>query len=157
MSFNSAKFLIFGFTGSSPYPDFLKLVEDNPPAGFLLLGENYKDDNQLKALTTVLKSIAGNDTLIMVDQEPGRVQRFKGSFPASKKPQHYLKPGNIPEFRAWCCATAEKMAELGIGVNLAPLVDLWPPDAEYPVLNDRSFGDDPEQGSRIRRDIYRGV
>ncbi|HBC46231.1 MAG TPA: hypothetical protein DEO84_05495 [candidate division Zixibacteria bacterium] len=145
MSFNPGKFLIFGFKGSSPNPDFLKLIEGNPPAGFLLLGDNYKDDKQLGALTTELKSITGNDTLFTVDQEPGRVQRFKGSFPISKKPQHYLKPGNTPEFRAWCSATAEKMAELDFGVNLAPLVDLWPQDVEYPVLNDRSFGDDPER------------
>jgi beta-N-acetylhexosaminidase len=145
MSFNPAKFLILGFKDHSLDSDFVKFIELNPPAGFLLLGENYKDEKQLRGLIFDLKAIAGANMLITVDQEPGRVQRFKDGFPLSKKPRHYLKPGNISEFRSWCIATAEKMAELGINVNLAPMVDLWLPEKDYPVLNDRSFGDDPDR------------
>lgn len=145
MSFNPGKLFIFGFKGPAPGPDLIKLCEENPPAGFLLLGDNFQDESQLRALVSDLKSLAGPHALIMVDQEPGRVQRFKDGFPTSKKPRHYLKPGNVPEFRAWCCATAEKLTDLGINANLAPLVDLWPDGIDYPVLNDRAFGDEPER------------
>ncbi len=145
MSFNGAKFFILGFTGHTLNSDFAKFIESNPPAGFLLLGENYKDEKQLGGLISGLKAIAGVDALITVDQEPGRVQRFKDGFPVSKKPRHYLKAGNIPEYKEWCTTTAEKMAELGINVNLAPMVDLWPLEKDYAVLNDRSFGDEPDR------------
>jgi beta-N-acetylhexosaminidase len=145
MTLTMPRFLILGFDGISPEPEFLKFIEENPPAGFLLLADNYKDEKQLGRLIADLKSITGEGVLIMTDQEPGRVQRFKVGFPISKKPSYYLKHGNADEYRSWCAGTAEKMADLGINVNLAPLVDLWPLDKDYPVLNDRVFGDEPEK------------
>jgi beta-N-acetylhexosaminidase len=140
-----SRLLILGFKGASPDPKFLKFIEENPPAGFLLLAENFKDKNQLRNLIGAIRFICGDKALIMIDQEPGRVQRFKEGFPISRKPRHYLKHGNVEEYRKWCRATAEKMAELGITVDLAPLVDLWPVDRDYQVLNDRVFGDEPEK------------
>jgi beta-N-acetylhexosaminidase len=139
------EFLILGFKGLSPEPEFLKFVEENPPAGFLLMADNYRDERQLGNLIGALKFVSGDDILIMVDQEPGRVQRFKDGFPISRKPRHYLKHGNLDEYRSWCAGTAQKMAELGINTNLAPLVDLWSIDKEYPVLDDRTFGGEPEK------------
>ncbi len=139
------KYLILGFSGFSPEKEFWNFISVNPPAGFLLLSDNFRNDSQLKSLIADLRMTAGKDCLIMVDQEPGRVQRFKNGFPVSKKPRHYLKQGNIGEYRIWCSATAEKLAELGVDTNLAPLVDLLPLDREYQVLNDRSFGDEPER------------
>jgi beta-glucosidase-like glycosyl hydrolase len=39
------------------------------------------------------------------------------------------------------------MRDIGINMNLIPVVDLWPANRSYPVLDDRSFGDDPEKVS----------
>lgn len=86
MSFSPGQFLILGFRGREFEPDFEKLISEYPPAGYLLLGDNYRDKTQLKSLIASLKAHSGPRTLIMVDQEPGRVQRFKDGFPISKNP-----------------------------------------------------------------------
>jgi beta-N-acetylhexosaminidase len=145
ISFNPSKIFILGFHGLTPSSEFLNYIEKNPPAGFLLLGENYQDNQQLKSLIFTLKTSCGTDTIIMADQEPGRVQRFKGLFPISKRPKYYLHQSSTAEYRAWCCQTSEMMRELGINMNLAPVVDLWPPDKEFRVLDDRAFGSDIEK------------
>jgi beta-N-acetylhexosaminidase len=148
MSFNSGRFLIFGFRGFELEPEFEKLISEYPPAGYLLLGDNYKDKSQLKSLVTDLKKYSGPHALIMVDQEPGRVQRFKDGFPLSKNPDYYLKH-SLSEFRSWCGETAAILAESGVNINLLPVLDLWPFEKVYPVLNGRSFGPDPEKVSEF--------
>jgi beta-N-acetylhexosaminidase len=142
LSLAPGKFLVVGFQGQKPESDFLKFIEKTQPCGCLLLGENYVDEKQLQLLISTLKSAAGDDLLIMADQEPGRVQRFKAGFPVSKPPKSYSRQSNPKEFQSWCEATAQKLATAGVNVNLAPIVDLWPFDNDYSVLNDRSFGDD---------------
>jgi beta-N-acetylhexosaminidase len=143
--FNPAKFFILGFEGLEPSEALLELLREYPPAGFLFLGQNFHDLEQLCTLTATLKATCGQKIILAVDQEPGRVQRFKGAFPLSKKPSHYLKQGNMAEFRAWCAATADMLASAGMNMNLAPVVDLLSPEIEYPVLKDRAFGQAPDR------------
>ena len=142
--FDAAKLFILGFRGLVPDRDFIELIEKNPPAGFLLLGENYDNMEQLRSLVSDLKIVAGNQVLFLIDQEPGKVQRFKNGFPLSKTPQEYLKIDGMSGFRKWCRETAAIMAELRLNVNLAPVLDLCAFDRNYPVLNGRSFGDNPQ-------------
>ena len=141
---NPARFFILGFSGLYLEKDFIKLIEKNPPAGFLMLGNNYQNLNQLKNIIKEIKTIAGENILLAVDQEPGRVQRFKTGFPQSHLPQHYVSDSNIESFRIWCRQTAELMAELGLNFNLGPVVDLCSFQKDYPVLTGRSFGGDIE-------------
>ncbi len=142
---NPGNFFILGFDGIRPDDNFLRLMESHPPSGFLLMDWNYKNPEQLKSLVSYLKSIAGDDILIAVDQEPGRVQRFRNGFPESKLPSEYLKDNTIDEYKDWCGRTASILAEVGINLNLAPAIDLMPMDRDFPVLNGRSFGGDSER------------
>jgi beta-N-acetylhexosaminidase len=144
MSFNPGQFFILGFRGFELESEFEKLISKYLPAGYLLLGDNYDDISRLNTLVSNLKNCSGPHTLIMVDQEPGRVQRFKDGFPQSKSPEYYLKHP-VVEFKTWCSETASILSDIGINVNLLPVLDLWPSESEYPVLNGRSFGPDPEK------------
>ena len=109
-----------------------------------MLGNNYQNLNQLKNIIKEIKTITNDSVLLAVDQEPGRVQRFKTGFPQSHLPQHYVSDSNIESFRNWCKQTAELMAELGLNFNLGPVVDLCSFKEDYPVLTGRSFGNDIE-------------
>ncbi len=142
--FNPGKSFIFGLELTEPQSEYLRFIEQYPPAGFLLLGENYKDPGQLKKLVLILKAAAGDDCIIAVDQEPGRVQRFKRGFPVSKTPSEYIARKSTYEFRQWCSDTSLMLYDLGINMNLAPVVDLFSPAGSYPVLNGRSFGEKAE-------------
>jgi beta-N-acetylhexosaminidase len=139
--FNPGNFFILGFDGITPAGDFLRLIESYPPSGFLLMDRNYDDPAQIKSLVSRLRSVAGDDILLAIDQEPGRVQRFRKGFPESKLPSEYLKDNSMDEFKLWCSDTASILAEVGIDINLAPVTDLMPTDRDFPVLDGRSFGD----------------
>jgi beta-N-acetylhexosaminidase len=141
--FNPASFFILGFEGAFPGRDFLQLMEKYPPAGFIFLEHNYQSPEQLSSLVAELKSITGDTALFSVDQEPGRVQRFKKRFPVSRLPSHYVENSLEEEFREWCAETAALLYGIGINLNLAPVLDLCPFSEDRPVLNGRTFGDDP--------------
>jgi len=142
--FNPGLFTILGFKGTAPDSEFRSLVEKYPPAGFLLLGENYQSPGQLASLTSRLREMAGDRILIAVDQEPGRVSRFQSGFPISHNPSYYIENGLEAEFRLWCAETASLLAESGVNLNLAPVLDLAAFTNPNPVLKDRVFGDDPD-------------
>lgn len=158
-NFNPGKFFILGFSGIRPEDEFLRLIESYPPSGFLLMHHNYEDPEQLKTLVSYLQSTMGDDVLFAVDQEPGRVQRFKNGFPESKLPAEYLKDSSLDDYKTWCHDTASMLADVGISINLAPEIDLMPPASDFPVLNGRSFGGDSERVAvfaRILIEEHRG-
>lgn len=150
-NFNPGKLFIIGFNGIRLEDDFLRLIESYPPSGFLLMDRNYEDPEQLKSLVSYLKSIMGNRVLIAVDQEPGRVQRFRQGFPESKLPSEYLRNSTLDEYKVWCGSTASLLAEVGINLNLAPEIDLMPTISDLPVLIGRSFGDNSENVAMFAR------
>lgn len=141
---NPGLFTILGFNGTFPDRQFLSLIEKFPPAGFLLLGDNYESPRQLGTLISRLKKAAGDGILIAVDQEPGRVSRFKEGFPVSQKPSRYVEQRLQDDFRAWCAETASMLAEAGVNLNLAPVLDLAGFSNPNPVFSDRVFGDNPD-------------
>lgn len=149
--FNPGIFTILGFKGTAPGSEFISLIERFPPAGFLLLGDNYESPRQLASLTAGLKRVAGDKVLIAADQEPGRVSRFKTGFPASRNPAYYVDESHKDKFRTWCAETAAMLAENGVNLNLAPVLDLAPFSNPNQVLEDRTFGEDPDKVAACAR------
>ncbi|MEE9554471.1 MAG: glycoside hydrolase family 3 N-terminal domain-containing protein [candidate division Zixibacteria bacterium] len=139
---NPGKFFILGFDGIQPDKSFLSLIESYPPAGIIFLGSNYRSPEQLKSLITRFRRIIGKDIILSVDQEPGRVQRLKDGFPESLSPREYVTAGRVDDYANWCEQTAATLSNIGINLNLAPVVDMTPFGRSSPVLSHRSFGDD---------------
>lgn len=150
-SINPGDFFILGFEGTTPRREFIGLLESCSPAGIILLGWNYRKFDRLKKLVAELRSIIGNKAIIAVDQEPGRVQRFKAGFPQSMLPEEYVKAEAFESFAEWCTNTACLLREAGINLNLSPVVDLMPFTAGNGVLTGRSFGDDFEMVNRFSK------
>ena len=141
--FNPGGFFIFGFEGLNPDKSFLDLVETFPPAGIVFLGSNYESPSQLTGLVEYLRGLIGPKTIFAVDQEPGRVQRFKNGFPLSLSPREYVTDRLSEEYSDWCDKTASILYDIGINMNLTPVVDLAPFDNPPSVLRERSFGAEP--------------
>lgn len=113
---------------------------------------NVESPAQLRALTASLQGAAASTLLIAVDQEGGQVARLspRHGFPASASHQQL---GELAE-RALTAGTAQSMARLlaqaGINLNLAPVVDVATNPAN-PIIarHGRSFGADPALVSRL--------
>src|SRR5699024_6171566 len=108
---------------------------------------NIRSETQLKALVQELQQLSPTPLFIAIDQEGGKVARLKPKygFPASVSAQYLGELNNLDSTRFYARQTAQTLADLGINVNLAPVVDLNI-NPENPVIGgiERSFSANPK-------------
>lgn len=109
---------------------------------------NILNEKQLKELTTSLQSAVQTDDplLIAVDQEGGKVNRFKQQRGFAETPAAAWlgAANNTEETRKAAAQTASLLQQLGINLNFAPVADLnsWPTNPVIGALG-RSFSHTP--------------
>src|ERR1051325_8336744 len=129
---------ILGLSGLALTDAERGLVRAADPAGFILMGRNVADRAQLRALTDSLRDLTGRaDLPILVDQEGGRVARLGPpqwpAFPAGARfAELYEKPpiSAIAAALANGEALAVTLAEAGITIDCAPVLDVPQPGAD---------------------------
>lgn len=109
-------------------------------------GRNITSPDQLKALTSSLRAISSTPLFIAVDQEGGNVCRLKEryGFPPTVTAQYLGTQNNPVITRMYADSIASTLAENGINMNFAPVVDLNINPAS-PAIGalERSFSADP--------------
>ena len=109
-------------------------------------GRNITSPGQLKRLTEELQQAAAVPLFIAVDQEGGRVSRLKAKygFPESVSAARLGQINNPDSTYHSSLVTAETLADNGVNVNFAPVVDLNS-NPENPVIGrlERSFSSGP--------------
>lgn len=149
--------LLVGFRGMSV--EDIGLVGEQIRAGQLggvvlfdvdvLNGEpvrNIRSAYQVRTLINGLQREAGGTLLVAVDQEGGRVTRLKEQYGfAPTLSQRELAQHGVKATREQAGVTARTLSQLGINVNLAPVVDLDVNPAS-PAIGafGRSFSADPQ-------------
>jgi beta-N-acetylhexosaminidase len=122
------------------------LLQHPKIGGVVLFARNYTNKAQLRKLTRQIKAIS-NDFLIAVDHEGGRVQRFRDEFtkvpPAGEFGKLYDTSPSIAisEAKRYASWVANELAEVGVNVNFAPVLDV-----NYglgTIIGDRSFHKEP--------------
>lgn len=124
--------------------------------GVILFAENCQSKNQISALTqaiqdSALHSQAAIPALISIDQEGGRVTRLpKEKWPTFSGNMAIGATSDSSNEFAYenGVLIGEQLSELGINVNHAPTVDVNI-NHENPVINVRSFGDDPKNVGKL--------
>ena len=94
--------------------------------------------------------------LIAVDQEGGRVSRLQAPFTVPPAAARLGETCSPDEIYSWYAQVAKELKEVGINMNLAPVLDVHTNPAN-PVIGDRSFGPDPECVSRLGRAVIRAL
>jgi len=115
--------------------------------GVILFSKNYSCIDELVTLIKQIKSLRYPSLLIFVDQEGGRVQRFRNGFtelPALGSLGSYYegdlqKVAGIVRECGWIMAT--EMKAIGVDVSFAPVLDTFNEESE--IIGDRSFHSDP--------------
>ena len=106
---------------------------------------NVESPEQLRSLVAELQDAAPSPLLVAIDQEGGRVSRLKerDGFPATRSQQELGERGSLDVTASQARQTAEVLADVGINLNLAPVVDVNV-DPESPAIGalGRSFSDD---------------
>lgn len=145
--------LMVGFDGTELNAELKFLINTLKVGGIILFSRNLIDPGQIKDLCFSMQSYARScdqpALLIAIDQEGGRVARLKEPFTQF--------PGN-PKMRGpedavfFAKTTAKELSEVGINMNMAPVLDVAP-EGINSVMADRAFGPDPrwvsEQGKVV--------
>jgi beta-N-acetylhexosaminidase len=108
---------------------------------------NIESPAQLKKLIAKLQAASPIPLLVAIDQEGGNVSRLKQSagFPPTVSAQYLGSINDLSLTRRHADQIAETLAELGINLNLAPVVDLNT-NPDNPIIGrlGRSFSANPE-------------
>lgn len=108
---------------------------------------NIESPSQVKALIEALQSFSATPLLVAIDHEGGIVTRLKEShgFPPTVSHQYLGEMNDLTFTHEQASAMATTLAEIGINLNLAPVVDLnTNPDNPVIAAYERSFSADPE-------------
>ncbi|MBT3584235.1 MAG: beta-N-acetylhexosaminidase [Halobacteriovoraceae bacterium] len=154
---NLGQLIMTGISGKVLTDIESEFISNSKIGGVLLFANNYESPTQLAELVNSIQALRDESPLfIAVDQEGGRVRRFKEhltQFPAMLE----LAKTNSPKV---CFTVAKIMAEellaLGVNVNFAPCCDVLTHE-ENQVIGDRAFGRDAETVSKYISSIIRGL
>ena len=129
--------------------------------GLILFSRNYRDPRQLAALCAEVHALRDPRLVLAVDQEGGRVQRFRDGFAALPAMGHLGdlydsdadKALKLAESFAWIMAS--ELLRHGIDLSFAPVLDLFNPISS--VIGDRAFHRNPEVVARLGNAWIRGM
>lgn len=129
--------------------------------GVILFTRNYADPEQVTALIAAIHALRSPRLLVAVDQEGGRVQRFREGF--TRLPalgvigdiyQEDAERGvQLAHTHAWLMASEQRAA--GVDISFAPILDLHPGVSE--IIGDRAFGGDVETVTTLNRAYIQGM
>ncbi|MCZ0923761.1 beta-N-acetylhexosaminidase [Vibrio diabolicus] len=132
-----------------------EILEHPTVGGLILFARNYHDSEQLQALTQSIRKAAKRPILIGVDQEGGRVQRFREGFSLIPAAEEYAKHQNgeeLARMSGWLMA-AELIAH-DIDLSFAPVLDKG---HQCKAIGNRAFGEDADTILRFSTAYMQGM
>lgn len=155
----TARAVIFGCAGTRLSPEEKAFFAEADPWGFILFSRNGQGKPQLKALCDELRHAVGRRAPIFVDQEGGRVERFRGrtwfSFPpALDQCEAVADPVAAMFLRGRLLA--HDLMEAGIDGNCAPLGDIAYAQT-HAFLRNRCYGTDAVSVTKAARAMTDGL
>jgi len=145
---------VVGFDGSS-LPDELGEMLKNGLAGVAIYPRNFRNLDELIALTSAILRAAGQPVLIGIDQEGGTKFSLGTPFTAWPSPAELGRLGDASAVERVARAIARELRAAGVNLNFAPMLDLATNPAS-PVTRGRSFGSDPHEVARLGAASLRG-
>ena len=155
---NSCGRLMIDIQGTSLSHADIELINNNQVGGLILFERNFHSKEQIFDLCSEIKGIK-RDILISVDQEGGRVQRFKSGFtmlPSMQVLSDYAASNsNINIFKEVGWLMAAELIAVGIDISFAPVLDVDRNTSS--IIGNRSFSDIPSHVSSIAKEFISGM
>ena len=137
--------LVGAFLGSTLTPDLQTMIDNDHIGTIILYGGNMLSKSQLEALDTAVQAHTKIPLFISTDQEGGTVNRLlyiAGYRPSAEE----IGATNDPN-RAYQqgVSDAQIFKQLGINLNLAPVVDVQTVSDAVSILPTRMYGTTPQK------------
>ncbi len=156
--------IVFGVKSYKLKKKEKNFFQESNPLGFILFERNCKNYKQTKLLIKDLKKTTSHKyTMIMIDQEGGRVARLKNPnwklYPSAEyfgiKAKKNLSVAKKLIFKN-SIEIAKDLKKLGINMNCAPVLDVKY-DFTNNVIGDRSFSSNPRIVSELGKSFCNGL
>ena len=152
--------LVIGVAGTELNARERDWLQHDACAGVILFKRNFASKAQLADLSAAIRETAPRPQLICVDQEGGRVQRFREGYSALPPLEEFGRqyaddPAAALERaqeHAWVMASEVRAS--GVDLSFAPVVDLGRGNL---AIGDRAFSDDPQVVAEFTRAYIRGM
>jgi len=152
--------LVIGVAGTELTAQERDWLQHDACAGVILFTRNFASKTQVAELSQSIRAAAPRPQLICVDQEGGRVQRFREGYSAlpplegfgrlyAQDPAAALK---LAAEHAWLMASEIKAS--GVDLSFAPVVDLGRGNL---AIGNRAFSEDPQVVAEFTRAYVRGM
>lgn len=153
--------IMLGVGGYALTAEEREILRHPQVGGVILFTRNFHDLPQLQELVRQIHALRRPRLLVAVDQEGGRVQRFKGEFlrlppVGALAPVYDRNPqqaASLAETLGWLMA-AEQRA-VGVDLSFAPVLDLGRGVSQ--VIGDRAFHAKPAAVAELAQAYVRGM
>jgi len=155
---------ISGLSGERLTSEERSFLRTSEPAGIILFARNCNSADQIRALVSDARDAAGgDDLLVLIDQEGGRVQRLKPPIARKLPPARAFASMYADSPQAACRAAflvsrlvAHELKGLGIDTNCAPVLDV-PVAGSHEIIGDRAYGTEPASIIALGRAVADGL
>ena len=152
--------LVIGVAGTELTAQEREWLQHDAVAGVILFKRNFASRGQVAELSAAIRAAAPRPQLICVDQEGGRVQRFREGYSALPPLQGFdaLYATDreaalaLAEQHAWLMASEVRAS--GVDLSFAPVVDLGRGNL---AIGDRAFSADPQVVAAFTAAYVRGM
>lgn len=153
----AAQVLVVGLPGvtDADHPMVAEVL-DAGVGGLLLTQENVQDEWQVRRLVGSLRRGSEHGLLVATDEEPGRVSSFGRLLGRTSSARTLAARDEEAAVFQLGRDTGAALADLGVDVVFAPVVDLDDGPARG-VIGDRSFSPDPRVAARFARRYAAGL
>lgn len=154
---NVGQLIISGIKGLTLLPEEAEFIRNSKLGGIILFAHNYQDPAQLAELVNAIQKERDDYPLfISVDQEGGRVIRFKTQFtqfPSMLSLSKLDSPKLTFEVHQ---LLAKELVACGVNICYSPCCDILT-NPENKVIGDRAFGQDVETVEKHISAAIRGL
>ncbi|MGY0612016.1 MULTISPECIES: beta-N-acetylhexosaminidase [unclassified Luteimonas] len=152
--------LVIGIAGTELNAQERDWLQHDACAGVILFTRNFASRAQVAELSQAIREAAPRPQLISVDQEGGRVQRFREGYSALPPLETFGRDyacdaeGALQRAREHAWLMASEVRASGVDLSFAPVVDLGRGNL---AIGDRAFSDDPQVVAAFTRAYVEGM
>lgn len=152
--------LVIGIAGTELNAQERDWLQHDACAGVILFTRNFASKAQVAELSAAIREAAPRPQLVCVDQEGGRVQRFRDGYSALPSLEGFgLQYASDPDAalaqaqeHAWLMASEVRAS--GVDLSFAPVVDLGRGNR---AIGNRAFSADPQIVAAFTRAYVQGM